>query len=296
MGIRINTNMDALTAQRNLSATGSMFSTAVNRLSSGLRINVAADDAAGLSISEKLRAQVGGLRQAVRNAQEGVSLIQTAEGALNEVSAILLRMRELSVQAKNGTLSNEDADAVRLEIVELEAEIDRIADTTEFNSKTLLDGSFLQSTLSADAAGNEIVANTATGSVVGNEGGVYRNISVTDPAVSGNNYSVVNPATSVVCMQAQITVAGQLVTLIQVITVVDTIATIAVGESFTFNFSTFGITFSVENVSTQTLTAANMAALVDTDTILNRVDGRCVVEHGSADRCECESGGDHFSG
>ncbi len=91
---------------------------------------------------------------------------------------------------------------------------------------------------------------------------------MTDPAVSGNNYSVVNPATSVVCMQAQITVAGQLVTLIQVITVVDTIATIAVGESFTFNFSTFGITFSVENVSTQTLTAANMAALVDTDTIL----------------------------
>ena len=137
----------------------------------------------------------------MRNAQEGVSLIQTAEGALNEVSAILLRMRELSVQAKNGTLSNEDADAVRLEIVELEAEIDRIADTTEFNSKTLLDGTFLQSTLSADAAGNEIVSNTATGSVVGNEGGVYRNISVTDPAVSGNNYSVVNPATSVVCMQ-----------------------------------------------------------------------------------------------
>ena len=219
MGIRINTNLDALTAQRNLGLNSLTFSTAVNRLSSGLRINVAADDAAGLSISEKLRAQVGGLRQAVRNAQEGVSLIQTAEGALNEVSAILQRMRELSVQAKNGTLSNEDADAVRLEIVELEAEIDRIADTTEFNSKTLLDGTFLQSALSANPAGNEIVDNTATGTVAGNEGGVYRNISVTDPAISGNNYSVVNPATSVVCMQGQITVAGQLVTLIQVITV-----------------------------------------------------------------------------
>ena len=201
----------------------------------------------------------------MRNAQDGVSLIQTAEGALNEVSSILQRMRELAVQAKNGTLSNEDADAVRLELVELEAEIDRIADTTEFNSKTLLTGSFLQASLSSNAAGLEIVSDTATQVLAG---GVYRSISVTDPAISGNNYSVVDTAGSAVCMQGQITVAGQLVTLIQVITVTDTAATIGVGSSFAFNFSTFGISFSVENVSTQTLTGAQLSALIDTDTIL----------------------------
>src|ERR1700737_3861880 len=105
MSTRINTNVEAFNAQRNLAATGVHYSKSVEKLSSGLRINRAGDDAAGLSISEKLRAQIKGLAQAQRNAQDGISLIQTAEGALNETHSILQRMRELGVQGANGTLS-----------------------------------------------------------------------------------------------------------------------------------------------------------------------------------------------
>src|ERR671936_55866 len=109
MSFRINTNIDAFEAQRNLAATGMAYSKSVERLSSGLRINRAADDAAGLSISEKLRAQTRGLGQAQRNAQDGISMLQTAEGALNEVHSILQRMRDLAVQASN--TGSQDANA-----------------------------------------------------------------------------------------------------------------------------------------------------------------------------------------
>src|ERR671936_1370742 len=108
MGMRINTNIEAFNAQRNLSITASNYAKSVEKLSSGLRINRAGDDAAGLSISEKLRAQIRGLGQAQRNAQDGISMIQTAEGGLNEVNSILQRMRELGVQASNDTLSTTD--------------------------------------------------------------------------------------------------------------------------------------------------------------------------------------------
>ncbi len=134
MGIRINTNLDALNAQRNLRMTGLSFSRAVSRLSSGLRITKASDDAAGLSISQKLASQSRGLRQTVRNSQDGISLIQTAEGAMGEVHSVLQRMRELAVQAANtASLSDSDAAAIRLEIAQLRSEIDRIGDKTEFN-------------------------------------------------------------------------------------------------------------------------------------------------------------------
>src|SRR3981081_1754468 len=105
MGFRINTNVDAIDAQRNLGATALNFSKSIEKLSSGLRINRAGDDAAGLSISEKLRAQVRGLNQAISNAQDGISMVQTTEGALTQVQAIMQRMRELGVQGANGTLS-----------------------------------------------------------------------------------------------------------------------------------------------------------------------------------------------
>jgi flagellin len=108
MSTRINTNVDAFTAQRNLSSTALTYSKSVQKLSSGLRINSAADDAAGLAISEKLRAQIRGLAQAQRNAQDGISMIQTGEGAMNETTSMLQRMRELAVQASNDTLSSSD--------------------------------------------------------------------------------------------------------------------------------------------------------------------------------------------
>ncbi len=134
-------NLPAQNAQRNLYTTNSVLNKSLEKLSSGLRINRAADDAAGLVISEKMRAQVKGLNQAVRNAQDGVSLIQTAEGAMNEAHSILQRMRELAVQAANETYTSSDRQEIQKEIDALKSEVNRIANTTEFNRKKLLDGS-----------------------------------------------------------------------------------------------------------------------------------------------------------
>ncbi|GIM92339.1 flagellin N-terminal helical domain-containing protein [Paractinoplanes toevensis] len=143
MGLRINQNIAAQNAYRNLSVTDGQMSKSLEKLSSGFRINRAADDAAGLSISEGLRAQVGGLKVAVRNTQDGVSVAQTAEGALNEVTTILQRMRDLSVQsANNGATDKEAASAANKEMTQLNAELDRIGSTTAFGKAKLLDGSF----------------------------------------------------------------------------------------------------------------------------------------------------------
>jgi len=142
MSIMVNTNLDALVGMRHLGETASAFSRSVERLSSGLRINHAADDAAGLSISEKLRSQVRGYNQAARNSQDATSLIQTAEGALNEVHSMLQRMRELTVQGANDTLVQEDRDAINAEMTQLAEQITSISAQTTFNTQPLLDGTF----------------------------------------------------------------------------------------------------------------------------------------------------------
>ncbi|WP_030441058.1 flagellin [Actinoplanes subtropicus] len=143
MGLRINQNIAAQNAYRNLSITDSQMSKSLEKLSSGFRINRAADDAAGLSISEGLRAQIGGLKVAVRNTQDGVSVAQTAEGSLNEVTSILQRMRDLSVQASNaGATDSDAAAAANKEMTQLNAELDRIGSTTAFGKQKLLDGTF----------------------------------------------------------------------------------------------------------------------------------------------------------
>jgi flagellin len=139
--MRVYHNIPALFAYNAVAATNNALQKSINKLSTGLRINSAADDAAGLAISEKMRAQVRGLDQAVNNAQDGISMIQTAEGALNETHAILQRMRELSVQAANDTLTQQDRGYIQDEIDQLRDEIDRISTTTQFNKKKLLDGS-----------------------------------------------------------------------------------------------------------------------------------------------------------
>ena len=141
MGLRVNTNVTSINAQRNLSQVTGRLSTNFRRLSTGLRISSAADDAAGLAISERLRSQVRSLDQAKRNANDGISMVQTAEGALNEVSSILTRLRELSIQANNGTVSDTDKDTLNEEFTSLVNEIDRIGNSTEFNNIKLLDGS-----------------------------------------------------------------------------------------------------------------------------------------------------------
>jgi flagellin len=146
MGLRINQNIAAQNAYRNLSITDGQMSKSLEKLSSGYRINRAADDAAGLSISEGLRSQIGGLKVAVRNSQDGISVAQTAEGALNEVTSILQRMRDLSVQSANGGSNDTEAkNAAQKEFGQLNEELDRIGKTTSFGKSKLLDGSFGQS-------------------------------------------------------------------------------------------------------------------------------------------------------
>ena len=140
MSVRINTNIEALNAQRNLSQTAVAFSKSVEKLSSGLRINRAADDAAGLGISETFRSQVNGLNQAMRNAQDGISLIQTGEGALNEVHSMLQRIRELAVQYANGTNDTNAQDSISAEVDALQTTIASIGTNTKFNGIGLLDG------------------------------------------------------------------------------------------------------------------------------------------------------------
>jgi flagellin len=140
MGLRINTNVPSLVAQRNLRGTRAMLDRTLERLSSGSRINHAGDDAAGLAISETLRAQIRGIGQAERNAQDGISLIQVAEGGLVEISNILIRMRELGVQASSDTVGTRERKFLDLEFQQLMEEIDRIANSIEFNGNPLLNG------------------------------------------------------------------------------------------------------------------------------------------------------------
>ena len=158
----INTNIASLTAQRNLNNSQSSLNTSLQRLSSGLRINSAKDDAAGLAISERFSAQIRGLNQAARNANDGVSLAQTAEGALAEVTNNLQRIRELAVQSSNATNSQSDRDALQTEVTQLLNEIDRVADSTEFNGVKLLDGSFTGAVFQVGANAGETITIAST--------------------------------------------------------------------------------------------------------------------------------------
>lgn len=163
MGLQINTNVAALNAYRNLTGTQGSMQTSLERLSSGLRINRAADDAAGLAISEKLRSQVNGLNQAKANAQDGVSLIQTAEGAMNESHSILQRMRTLAVQSASDTNTDSDRAQIQKEVNALISELDGIATRTQFNGMTLTDGSFTSKNLQIGANQSQSMAVSISG-------------------------------------------------------------------------------------------------------------------------------------
>ena len=160
MAATINTNVSSLTAQRNLGMSQASLSTSIQRLSSGLRINSAKDDAAGLAISERFTTQIRGLNQAVRNANDGISLAQVAEGALAGASNILQRVRELSVQSANASNSAGDRKAIQAEVGQLLSELDRISVTTEFNGQKLLDGSFGSATFQVGANANQTITAT----------------------------------------------------------------------------------------------------------------------------------------
>ncbi len=159
----INTNIASLNAQRNLNASQNALNVSLQRLSSGLRINSAKDDAAGLAISERFTAQIRGLNQAARNANDGISLAQTAEGALSEIGNNLQRIRELAVQSSNATNSASDRAALQVEVAQLLNEIDRVANQTSFNGVKLLDGSFAGAVFQVGAnAGESITVSSIT--------------------------------------------------------------------------------------------------------------------------------------
>jgi flagellin len=159
MSLRIQNNVEAFNAHRNLASSTHSLGKSMERLSSGYRINRAADDAAGLAISQKLRAQIGGLQQSQRNAQDAVSLVQTAEGSLSEVHAMLQRVRDLGVQYSNGTLSNSDKTAIESEVTQLSNEISRIGTQTKFNGINLLTGGAAISFQIGVDDGNTIATN-----------------------------------------------------------------------------------------------------------------------------------------
>ena len=157
MALTVNTNVSSLNAQRNLSKSGQGLATSMERLSSGMRINSAKDDAAGLQISNRLTSQINGLAVAQRNANDGISMAQTAEGAMGESTNILQRMRELALQSANGSNSKEDRDALQKEVSALQTELTRIADTTSFGGQQLLDGSYGTKSFQVGANANEII-------------------------------------------------------------------------------------------------------------------------------------------
>ena len=265
MGMIINTNVAALNAQRNLSSTSATMGKTLEKLSSGLRINRAADDAAGLAISEKMRSQVRGMQQGQRNAQDGVSMLQTAEGALNEVHTILQRVRELSVQAGNPTLSSSDRTAIGEEMVALRSEIDNIAQRTRFNGLNLLNGS-LAVTLdgSSTASGATATENGGTVSVAGIDVG---------NADANSTYTLTNAAA---VLTATVTSGG--FSRAETFTVQD------MGANGTQDiiFEELGVTVSLEHdANAGNVTGAVIAAGLNNDTVVTTASSSASFRVGS---------------
>ena len=185
MALTVNTNVSSLNAQRNLTRSGEGLATSMERLSSGMRINSAKDDAAGLQISNRLTSQINGLAVAQRNANDGISMAQTAEGAMQESTNILQRMRELALQSANGSNSSEDRDALQKEVSALQEELTRISDTTSFGGQQLLDGSYGTRSFQVGANANETISislsNTAAEKI-----GMYQSTVGIDTVIGGN--------------------------------------------------------------------------------------------------------------
>lgn len=196
-------NMTALNANRQLGVTNTNLARSTEKLSSGYRINRASDDAAGLSISEKMRGQIRGLKQASTNAQDGQSLIQTAEGAMNEIHSVLQRMRELTVQAKNDTYLQEDRAKIKTEVDQLQSEITRIATQTQFNKMNLLTGSYKFMQFQVGANDNQVIKlsiGKLTASALKVEGvaSAIGNSTVSKGSIIGNQLSIIDKAITTV--------------------------------------------------------------------------------------------------
>jgi flagellin len=256
MALTVNTNLLALNGQRNLNRSAGGVSTALQRLSSGLRINSAKDDAAGLAISSRMTSQIRGLNQAVRNANDGISVAQVAEGALQEVTNALQRIRELSVQSANDTNSTSDRASLQAEVTQLQSEITRIASTTEFNGTKVLDGSFTNAKFQVgfranqtinisigDTATNKIGNNTVTGDS-NDATGMNAATAAADNVDGGTG--VVTTANSVTAQT--LTLSGSIGQDSVTVAAGDTAATIAAAVND--KTSTTGVTASAQTVAT----------------------------------------------
>lgn len=311
----INTNVASLNAQRNLTTSGSALATALQRLSSGLRINSAKDDAAGLAIAERFTSQIRGLNQASRNANDGISLAQTAEGALAEVANNLQRIRELAVQSLNATNSASDRSALDAEVQQLKAEVDRVATTTGFNGVKLLDGSFTSQVFQVGANQGETISVSSIASARTSTLGQYTGFNLTNQAVTyaggttaftvavgGTTYQLGTIATDAKAIASAVNASG-VSGLNATANAAATTGTSALSGGATAGTDTFtlnGITINLTNSNvaatnrTNALQAINAASastgVVATDNgsglVLTASDGRTVVvgalAHGTA--------------
>jgi flagellin len=196
--MRINNNITAMNAYRNSVQTNERVSKTMEKLSSGQRINRAGDDAAGLAISEKMRGQIKGLAMATKNAQDGISMIQTAEGALNETHAIIQRMRELAVQSANDTNTIEDREKLQLEVNQLVEELDRIGNTTEFNTRVLMNGDYQDEGVVFHIGANKDQNVNLTFSDMRSEALGVKGIGITEQAGANQSIETINNALEVI--------------------------------------------------------------------------------------------------
>lgn len=262
MALTINTNIASLNAQRNLGVSQGDLSKSMQRLSSGLRINSAKDDAAGLAISDRMTSQIRGLNQAARNANDGISLAQTAEGALQESTNILQRMRELAVQSANDTNSTSDRASLDAEVIQLKEELDRIAETTEFNGRRVIDGSMAQGTGDAgtfqvgpNAGSNQTITfniESARAADLGDEVGYTAYVAGVNAAYTGGSSGFAFTAdaqssSASISVEVATSTAG------------------AVGDINITGASTGSIVVTVTSLSTASLTSADIANAINSD-------------------------------
>lgn len=253
----INTNITSINAQRQLNRSQTSMQTAMERLSSGLRINSARDDAAGLAISDRMTAQIKGLNQAVRNSNDGISIAQVAEGALQETTNILQRMRELSVQSANDSNSASDRANLQKEVVQLQAEINRIADTTTFNGKQVLDGTFIAQKFQVGAFANEtidVTVGNARADAIGNQA-LATDGSGTVAVATAATFAA---ATSKVLATEDLTIAGALGTKT---------ATVNAGDSAKTVADTINSLTESTGVSADATTKATISSVVTAGTV-----------------------------
>lgn len=266
MSLQINTNVAALNAQRNLGRTNRTLGGLFEKLSSGMRVNRAADDAAGLAISEKMRAQIRGMRQGQRNAQDGISMLQTAEGALGEVHNILQRIRELAIQAGNTTLSSSDRAAIGEEMLALRSEVDNISNRTRFNGQQLLTGALAVTLDSATST-----ADTATAT----QGGATVSVASIDVAHAESNatYTLSNAGA---VLTAAVTVSGY--TRSETFTVQD----MGANATQEITFDQLGITLNLSHdANAGNVTGTTIAAGLNTRTVVTSASSAAIFRVGA---------------